>query len=400
MSHDLTPILLAALVAGGCASSSPLAGRDAGEAPDAAAGDSSGVAPDAESPVDASSGPADASLADAGSTADATAALDAGSGVDASGIGADAGSGPDAATPPGDYTRTMTAWPDRSYDVHVPRSYDGSAPVPVILALHGGGGGRDDAKQLTCPDGDLASSECLTPLADSRGFAVVTPDGTGPLATAKRLRTWNAGGGSGGWQCVSGAACTDGVDEAAYFSALLADLSKLVRVDRGRVFATGHSNGAAMAERLACELPGGVAGVASIAGGNQYSTTLPCTAPTPVLEIHGTDDPCWSWAGGPASCADKNPGSKISVPATLEGWASRNGCASIPTAIPVPDVADDGTTTTRYDYDCPQGRELVLYEVAGGGHTWPGGSPASANAGLVSKDFSANHVILDFFAGR
>jgi polyhydroxybutyrate depolymerase len=41
---------------------------------------------------------------------------------------------------PGDHTRELTVGGlKRSYLVHVPRSYDGSKPYPVVLAFHGGG---------------------------------------------------------------------------------------------------------------------------------------------------------------------------------------------------------------------------------------------------------------------
>lgn len=327
----------------------------------------------------------DAGIVDAGSSID-SGVLDAGPKDAGTSLGA-----------PGNFTYAIAAFAAREYDVHVPTGYDGVTALPVVLVLHGGGGDKDIARKTTCPNGDLTSGKCLDVYADATGFIIVYPDGTGGPLLGK-LKTWNAGGGDGGWQCVSGFACTSAVDEKSYFTALLAHLATKVHFDAKRVFATGHSNGAAMSQALACQLP--IAGIAPVAGGNQYSTTKPCTAPTPVLEIHGTADPCWLFDGGDQSCADTNPGSKISVAATLAGWRLRNGCSETEVTTSVPDTTNDGTTTTVHAYNCPAGREVVLYEVVGGGHTWPSGSVQGSNTGPISTDFSANEAMLTFFAAH
>jgi len=301
---------------------------------------------------------------------------------------------------PGDYTRAMADFSNREYDVHVPTGYDGVTPLPVVMVLHGGGGDKEGARKMTCPGGDESSAECMGAVADERGFIVVYPNGTG-AALLSGVRTWNAGGGSDGWQCVSGGACKDGIDEKAYFTSLLADLAKLVRFNAQRVFATGHSNGAAMSHRLACELPEAIAGIAPNAAGNQYATTKPCSAPTPVLEVHGTADSCWAYGGGSMACGpDNNPGSKVSVAASVDGWRVRNGCEATPTITTLEDTTSDGTTTRRHVYSCPAGQEVIHYEVVGGGHGWPNGDIAGANGGTISTDFSMNRHILDFFTAH
>ena len=235
-----------------------------------------------------------------------------------------------------------------------------SLPSPSCsssTAVAGRRSGRRPAR-LACPNGDLSDPGCLDPAADQRGFILVYPDGTGaPLAPD--VRTWNSGGGDGGWQCVSGYACDQDVDETAYFTDLLADLGSAFRIDGDHLFSTGISNGGSMSQRLACTFAH-IAAIAPVAGENQYATLRPCTPAIPVLEIHGTGDPCWAFDGGDASCLDNNPGDKISVAASIDGWIARNGCQPTPTDQALPDVADDGTNTVLHTYQCATARARVL----------------------------------------
>lgn len=297
--------------------------------------------------------------------------------------------------------RTLLAFSDRPYEVHVPANYDGGVR-PVLLMLHGGGGNRENGWEMSCPGADAGSPECLGNLALTDGFIVVTPDGTptgsGPLLS--RLRTWNAGGGDGGWQCVSGRACIDaGVNEAVYFGLLLADLRSVVAADNQRVFATGLSNGAALSHRLACQLPA-VRAIASVAGGNQFSTNEACQGQKAILEIHGTGDPCWNFDGGAESCADTNPGIKIGVSDTMAGWAARNGCQQSRVTRQLSDAGTtDATTVLEHTWNgCPAGKEVQLLEIVNGGHTWPrGAEPRMTSSGVVSQGISASRYMLAFF---
>jgi polyhydroxybutyrate depolymerase len=301
--------------------------------------------------------------------------------------------------------RDVPGFPGRPYLVHLPSAARPSSPAAVVLVLHGGGGTAESNRRLTCPSGILVSPRCLEGVADRKGFVVVYPNGT-PDVGAAAGRTWNAGGGTLGFQCVSGTACRDHVDDVAYFRALLADLPAVSPVDEKRVFATGISNGAAMTHRLACELSDRIAAIAPVSGGNQFSTGAPCAPPRAVsdLEIHGTEDPCWAYDGGPAACAQKDGLNKIDVPKTVADWVARNGCPSAPDLSDLPDTdPNDGTRTHAERYaSCRDGTEVRLLRIEGGGHTWPGGFQylPVASVGRIAKDFDANAVMWDFFAAH
>src|SRR5437870_1696090 len=82
---------------------------------------------------------------------------------------------------PGDHTRTLTVGDrKRTYLVHVPKSYDGRKPYPVVLVYHGGG---SNAEQMVKFCG-------LNETADRAGFLAVYPHGTGKL---EKVLTWNGG---------------------------------------------------------------------------------------------------------------------------------------------------------------------------------------------------------------
>jgi polyhydroxybutyrate depolymerase len=242
-------------------------------------------------------------------------------------------------------------------------------------------------------------------VADARGWIVLYPDGTPSIL--RRIRTWNAGGGEDGWQCVSGRGCRRDVDDAAYVDAVLATIGAAVPIDTSRIYATGLSNGGAMAHRMACERADTFAGIAAVGAGNQWAAWPGCvpSRPVAVLSIHGTEDTCWSYDGGAAACAQDDGGAKVSVEQTMvgddrvEGWAERLGCSGVSTDMDLPDTADDGMTTVQRDWtECAA--PLRLLSVQGGGHTWPGGDPYLAVAGAATRDFVATEAILDFFEGR
>jgi len=240
----------------------------------------------------------------------------------------------------------------------------------------------------------------MNAIADAQGFAVAYPNGTG-ARIFRNLRTWNAGGGTNGFQCVSGRACAEGIDDVAYIEAMLEDIGSSFQIDVSAVYLTGMSNGAAMAHRLACELPGRIAGIAAVGGANQYAAVSPCTASAAVLQIHGDADPCWSYFGGSSACLDRNPGVKVSVPDTLKDWASRNGCQGAPIVDTIPDTKNDGTSSTVHRYSgCRNPVTLIL--IKNGGHTWPGGYQyfRERRIGKMSLDFGASKEIVTFFKGH
>jgi polyhydroxybutyrate depolymerase len=187
-----------------------------------------------------------------------------------------------------------------------------------------------------------------------------------------------------------------------FLDVIFAEVERAVVVDEERVYATGISNGGAMAERLACERSTRFAAVASVGAGNQVAAVQGCNTAraVPVIEVHGTEDPCWSFEQGSAACLQQDGGTKVGTNETVAGWVNRNGCLDEPVSEALDDAVDDGTTTTRESHGgCVGNGDVVLLKVEGGGHTWPGGFQYAGEGtiGKVARDFSASSAIWRFF---
>ena len=307
---------------------------------------------------------------------------------------------------PGDYNREVPNWPGRPYELYIPSTYNSSRSTPLVLLLHGGGGNAVEGTigyigKLTCPKGNLASSQCFKGLADREGFVLVLPNGSAnPILP--NVKTWNAGGGKNGYTKVSKYAVEQNVDDISYFNSLLDGIERVVNIDPNRIYATGISNGGAMSYRLACELSNRIAAIAPIASGNQFGAVESCNPkrPVPIAHIHGTADEGWPYTGGKSRLADDKNGIMISVPETIEWWVNRNNCDKEPKVENLPEVIQDGTNVIKESYTgCKNNSDIIHYKIIDGGHTWPQGWQyfSESLVGKTSQQLNANEVIWEFF---
>ena len=275
-----------------------------------------------------------------------------------------------------DRTRVLTVGGvERSYLVHVPAKLDVAKPAPVVLAFHGGGA---DARKMEEFSG-------LNQKADEAGFIVVYPNGTGRF---KRVLTFNGG------NCC-GYAKDRGIDDVEFTRRLLDDLATQVNIDPKRVFATGMSNGAIMAYRLGSELSDRIAAIAPV-GGPMGTESVHPKRPVSVIHFHGTEDSFAPFAGGRSKWSSKTD--FYSVHHSIQAWVEANGCRREPVVAQLPDTFEDGTTVTRKTFGPGRnGAEVILIEIAGGGHTWPGREPHRRFLGKSTRDISANDLMWEFF---
>ncbi len=257
----------------------------------------------------------------------------------------------------------------RSYLLHVPENLP-HQPAPLVLVFHGGGGHASNMPRFTKFDN----------LADANGFIVAYPE------------SFNKS-----WSDTRG---LSPADDVGFIRVLIAHLSKTLNLDPRRIYATGISNGGFFSQRLACELTGQFAAVASVAA-TMPDTLVPVCKPSrpiSVMFMHGTKDPLVHIDGG-AILRDR--GRNVSLAEASSFWRKWDQTSSKPDTQDIPDQSHDGTTVRRDTYGGgKQGTEVVVYTIAGGGHTWPGGAqylPAMF-VGKASKNLDATAAIWKFFA--
>lgn len=267
----------------------------------------------------------------------------------------------------------------RSYKLHVPPTYKKESPMPLLIALHGGGG-----------DMNYQSTEKYyhqISKSDSTGFIVAFPNGFSRFGG--KLATWNAG------KCC-GKGRDNNVDDVGFIKAMIEKISSEYTIDKKKIYVTGMSNGGMMSYRLACELTDVIAGIASVAGTDNTITCSP-SRPISILHIHAKDDDHVLFNGGAGKGAfpdEKKAANFTSVPATIEKWVKFNGCNEKPKRV----LEKSGVYCDLYS-ECKSNVHVQLCVTESGGHSWPGGEKVRSGKGSPpSTAISANDVMWNFFA--
>lgn len=252
---------------------------------------------------------------------------------------------------------------------------EGVARPPLIVALHGGGG---DPRQFARDTG-------LAARGAAQGFAVAFPAGTSRRG-GDRLLVWNAG------YCC-GHAPAAGVDDLGFLDRVADDAAARFGVAARRLFLTGMSNGAMMAQSFAARRPDRTAAVVSVAGTPDLSRFAP-QGRVAILHIHGTGDRHVPFGGG--------VGDMSVARADFTGVADMLAAFRAPWGRLVPrdrviDPAADGMRTILTEWRAPGGATRVaLMAVQGGGHDWPGGRRSDRRG--ATRDIDASTEALRFFA--
>ena len=236
---------------------------------------------------------------------------------------------------------------ERTYRLYVPADLP-DGPVPLFIGLHGGTGWGDQ----------FAQTDHIEGLAESNGFIVVHPDGVKQAAGGPG-GVWNGG-------VCCGVAVRDDVDDVGFINALIDQLEIDYPVDADRVYAFGHSNGAIMSYRLACESADRIVGVGIFAGTLGVDPCTP-TQPVSVMHVHGTADTNLPLAGGvgPDSLAG------VDFPVPKEGFdvlSQVQGC-------PAPSTTTVGDVTVDRREPCTGAAAMEFVTIESATHAWPGGTP-------------------------
>jgi polyhydroxybutyrate depolymerase len=252
----------------------------------------------------------------------------------------------------------------RPYSVTLPAGHEPAVPSPLIVVLHGysATGAIEDAYLG------------ISAHADAHATIVAWPDG---LIDSRGNHYWNADD-----------ACCDifasGVDDVAYLTALIDDAILRYGADPKRVFVVGHSNGAFMAHRLACDRADRVAGIAALAG-EVWKDMSKCQPSThvAVAQIHGDADGVVLFDGGAhvGGVVLDTLGPYPSSPATFQFWSTTGGCTGTTDGLPLDldaSLAGAETTVTRAT-GCGSGAAAELWRIVGGSHI-PNVTPSFAES--------------------
>jgi polyhydroxybutyrate depolymerase len=285
-----------------------------------------------------------------------------------------------AIAPAGQATLNLSAGGAQgTYIRHLPPSYDGRKPLPLIVDLHG----YSEAASIHVAISGLGS------YGDVHHFITVTPQTAGPVPR---------------WSTALDSA------DVAFIGGLMDKAEQTLCIDEARIFVAGYSNGAFMTSAVACKYASRIAAVAPVAGIREIDG---CTfsRPVPVVAFHGTADTFVPYDGSFGSSALKLPAADgsgktlgelgantktkgPSIPEATAAWAKRNGCGSTPSSRGVT------SDVTLISYPCPANAEVELYRVTKGGHAWPGskvGKSLESVVGRVTMSISADDIMWTFF---
>jgi polyhydroxybutyrate depolymerase len=269
----------------------------------------------------------------------------------------------------------------RTYLVHVPSGYTGDTPLPLVVVIHGA---FDTAAGMERVSG-------FSRLADREGFIVLYPNGMGIMGL---LQHWNAG------HCC-GKAADDQLDDVGFVAATIEDVCRRLKVDRGRIYMAGFSNGGMLVYRFAAErgdlLAAAAPMAASIAGKpskDRPEWRIPePVRPLPLVILHGLLDDDIPYEGG---ISRHRGGERTywSVERSVEFWVTRNACH------PSPAIRElyEGKVLLKTWTDCTGTTEVVLYLIKGWGHVWPGHTfTAALPENDPLKNFDAAEILWEFF---
>lgn len=234
------------------------------------------------------------------------------------------------ALPSGDQARELIVGDtSRTFKLHVPASYTGSAPVPLVLDFHQMGYTADGA----------SVSSGMKEVSDAQGFLVAWPQGI--------ENTWDIG------PCC---ALSSPVDDFAFVRALVRRISAEACIDDRRVYAVGYSLGASMAYYLGCRQAEVFAAVAASSMDLFADSLTTCNPSRPITEIsfRSVTDSVVPYAGG----VSNPPGypemqmELLGAVGTFQKWANLNGCTGSPTA-------EDANGCSTYS-SCAESAEVTL----------------------------------------
>ncbi|MEQ8221032.1 MAG: PHB depolymerase family esterase [Candidatus Eremiobacterota bacterium] len=270
---------------------------------------------------------------------------------------------------------------NRTYWLHIPDKYSTADTLPLVMILHGGGKSHGV---------EFAERTDFLLLAEKEGFIAIYPDGID--------NQWNDGRGKSFRKNKDNI----NIDDVGFLYELINYSINNLKADPARIYLTGLSNGGMMTLRMGIEHSSTFAAIAPVIANIpvNISSSVP-DSPLSVLIMNGTEDPLVPWNGGSVRVFGKKYGEVLSTEETVEYWVKYNSCNKNPsiTELPDKDKNDHSTVKVSVYGGGKEGSEVILYEITGGGHSFPGSSVPDRYAivGYKNNDITAPEIIWEFF---
>ncbi len=243
------------------------------------------------------------------------------------------------------------------YRIHIPPSYQGKKPLPIVFVL------QPYIKESI----DMEIYTGMTELADQEGFVVVYPE-RGPGG-------WN-------WKPNSGS-----FDHVGFIKRMLEKIQSEIKLNNSQVFAVGFMDGGNMAYSLASAMPDKIAAIGVVLGetyGEQKYKQI-FSIPKPIFPISMVIFQTKKDSKGYPDVFEKhffNP---------IPSWVLSDGFPKNPKKI----VKQNGKIIKQIWNNAQKNMEVDLYTITSGNQDWPGAK--FSHFGEPVNEISATSVIWEFF---
>jgi poly(3-hydroxybutyrate) depolymerase len=261
----------------------------------------------------------------------------------------------------------------RKYRIHVPKTYDSSTNVPVIVSFHGRGKNAEFQEKLSQFSNSTYGFEGI----------VLYPEG---VPNAKGTQQFQGDPDS-----------PASINDVKFTLELLDQVEKDYCIDKSRIFAAGKSNGGGFTGLLACDAQATkrIAAFAPVSGAiylnadQKLPACNPSRHPIPIMEFHGFKDNTIPYAGGINTRGNAN---STNIVTYINAWAKRDGFEV--NANKTTYLCSGKETVTRHSWD----DVVVHYNYTNVYHDWMSSYPnGDTEKALTCKEAEATSIILEWF---
>ena len=168
----------------------------------------------------------------------------------------------------------------REYYVHIPRTYESSRRMPVVLMLHGSGGDGEKFYNISGWVQQGEAEDVITVFPSAWKYDCIIDDGVQKRNAEK-------------WTSYDLKLCNNARrrDDVKFLRNVIEQVSTTYNIDERRIYMVGFSNGGEMTARCSIELSDKLAAVVACAGSIPPDTMLAPRRKLPVLLQMGAADP-------------------------------------------------------------------------------------------------------------